>query len=783
MSGNSVYRKRFVLYLLLTGVILSSCTGTKFLAENESLYTGAEIKFESTGKKGSLKRIRTRLEEQIQPKPNTTIFGMRPGLWFYFIAGEPKKDKGFRHWLKTKVGEPPVLIEDVDPGRVGNVLQGTLFNHGYFDATVEESVAIRHKKSKVVYAVSIYPPFRLHEITYPQPRDSVYRAVVEEIKKESLLKPKGRYSLERFQEEQNRIEQVLENYGFYYFDNRYVIFEADTTIGQRQVDVDVTLAAGMPHKAKRIYTLDKINIFTNYTITADSSKIDADTVQINGYNYIDQTKSFRPNIIANAINLRKGDIYTSRAHDYTLSHLMSLGTFRFVNIKYYDSHRDSASLNANIYLTPLEKKSIRLEFQTVSKSNNFVGPGITVGFTNRNFLRGAERFELTLNSAYEVQISRQQSGPLNSLTLGAESSLAIPRFISPLRIHYYNSQYIPNTRFALRFDLQRRINFFQLSSFNALYGYTWRETTAKNHELYIADINYVRLSRTSTEFDQLLERNPVLANSFQNQFIIGTRYSYTLNTQLKEEGVDIFGRRNTNTHNFYLNGNVNVAGNLINYLQETFNEKEAPYKLFGAPYSQYVMGDIDFRHYWQMDLHNKLASRIMIGMGYPYGNATSLPYIKQYAAGGSNSVRAFPARSIGPGTYNVRTDSTRDTRTFFVDQRGDIKLEGNIELRFDIFKSFKGAVFADAGNIWLWREDVPGGKFNKDDFLKELAVGTGLGLRFDLNFFVLRFDVAFPIRKPFLPEAERWVFSEIDFGSKTWRRNNLIYNIAIGYPF
>lgn len=783
---NKVTGLRSILSILTLGVLmLTACSGTKYLSENESLYTGAEIQFESH-KAGNLKRIRSRLEEEIRPQPNTTILGMRPGLWLYFIAGEPKKDKGFRYWLKNKVGERPVLMRDADPGRVANILQGTLFNNGYFDATVEESVVTKRKKSKVVYAVSVKAPFRLREVNYPDPRDGVYQVVVREVERTSLIKPRRRYSLDRFREEQSRTEQLLENYGFYYFDDKYVIFEADTTVGTRQVDVDVTLTPGVPDKAKRIYSLDRINVFTDYSISADSTgKILSDTTRINGYNYIDRTRSFRPEIITNAINLRSGYTYSSTAHDYTLSHLMSLGVFKFVNIRYNDSPRDSASLNASIFLTPMEKKSIRLEFQTVSKSNNFVGPGITASFTNRNFLRGAERFELSVNSAYEVQISRQQTGgPLNALTLGAESSLTVPRFISPFNIDYYNSQYIPHTYFSLGFNLQRRIDFFQLSSFNAMYGYRWRETTAKNHELYLADINYVQLSRTSPTFSQLLERNPVLANSVQNQFIIGTRYSFTLNTQLKEEGVDIFGKRNTNTHNFYFNGNIGAAGNLLNYLQETFNEKSGSYEIFGTPYSQYLMADVDFRHYWQMDRSNKLVTRLMVGVGYPYGNSSTLPYIKQYAAGGSNSIRAFPARSLGPGTYDIRRDSTVDTQRLFIDQRGDIKLEGNVEYRFDIIKVVKGALFVDAGNIWLWREDPErrGGKFDKHDFIQELAVGTGAGLRFDFNFFVIRFDVAFPVRKP-LPQVDRWVFDEIDFGSKYWRRENLVYNLAIGYPF
>jgi outer membrane protein assembly factor BamA len=239
-------------------------------------------------------------------------------------------------------------------------------------------------------------------------------------------------------------------------------------------------------------------------------------------------------------------------------------------------------------------------------------------------------------------------------------------------------------------------------------------------------------------------------------------------------------------HSFYFAGTIDIAGNLLNAVQKQVKKSsDEPFVLFGSPYSQYARFDVDYRYYWQIDVHNKLATRLVLGTGFAYGNSTTLPYIKQFSIGGSNSIRAFPARSVGPGTYDVRSDPNQQGSAFFIDQRGDIKLETNVEYRFDIIKSFKGALFVDAGNIWLLKEDPgrPGGKFDRDKFLKELAVGTGLGFRFDFSFFVLRLDIAFPLRKPYLPPNERWVIDKIDFGSPSWRGDNLVFNIAIGYPF
>jgi outer membrane protein insertion porin family len=780
------YRWRFTVYtLFVVGVtfLISGCTATKFLKEGESFYGGAEINFDTQGKRiGRKKILKNELEEYIIPKPNKKFLGNRTGVWFYYIAGTPKKEKGgLRNFIKKKLGTPPVLFSEAAPERTAKTLNGQLYNEGYFQSKVSYQVKPKRKETEVIYDVILPVPYRLDSIVYPTPRDSVYASILESLREASLLKENQRYDLELMQAEQARIEEELENVGFYYFDDRYLIFDADSTVGDRKVHVELKLEKGIPTRARRIYKINDVNIFSNYTLSMDSSKRLSFANEVDGYNYIDSAGNFRPNVITRVINLKKGNIWRREDHEFTLSHLMGLGVFKFVNIKFSEAHKDSALLNTDIYLTPLKKKSLRAEVQAVSKSNNFVGPGISFTFTNRNFLRGAELFQLRLNSAYEVQVSSQTEGkPLNSFELGLESSLTVPRFISPIRIDYNSLEYIPKTVFKFGVNLQNRVNYFRLNSFNISYGYNWLETASKSHELYPIDISFLQTDKKSDEFQKRLDENPALANSFENQFIIGTRYSYTLNTQLSEDPLQKFEEKKFRTHNFYLNGNIDVAGNLFYTIHRQLNKSgEKPLEIFNAPYSQYVKGDIDFRHYWQFDMHSKLATRLIVGAGYAYGNATTMPYIKQFSIGGSNSIRAFPARSIGPGTYNIRSEE--DPTIQFIDQRGDMKLEGNIEYRFDIVKFLKGAVFVDAGNIWLLQKSEDG-VFNRKNFLNELAVGTGIGLRFDFSFFVLRLDTAFPLRKPYLVD-DPWVIDSIDMGSKTWRKENLVFNIAIGYPF
>lgn len=774
------------LLMILVATCLLGCSGKSFLKENESFYDGSEIKFDTEDRRIRGKKvIAAELQELIAPKPNGKFLGMRPGVWFYYIAGNPNKKKGLGNFIRKKLGAPPILIKDVNAPRTATLLAGDLNNKGYFKSTVSSEVKTKKKESTVIYTVKLRPPYRLDTIQYPRPRDSIYAPIFREVSENSLLKRRQRYDLERMKAEQARMEKALEDKGFYYFDDRYLIFEADSTIGKRKVNLELKLEPGIPTRAKRIYTFGTVSVLPDYSFIPDSISPPADTTVVNRYRYIDRSHRFRPEIITRVINIREGETYSREAQRLTMSHLMGLGVFKFVNIKFSELHADSSRLLTNIMLTPMPKKSIRAEAQGVTKSNNFVGPGLNLTFTNRNFLRGAELFQLKLNAGYEWQISRQDQGSLNSLEIGVESSLTVPRFISPIRIDYNAATYLPKTIFKAGLNIQNRVGYYRLGSANLGYGYVWRETADKTHELYVADVSYVRTDKTSKAFEDLIATNQVLKNSFENQFIIGTKYSFTYNSQLREDPMRGFEKRKVRTHNFYFNGNIDVAGNVIHAIQQIGRERKDSLEIFGSPYSQFVKGDVDFRYYWQLDKHNKIASRLVVGAGYAFGNSTTLPYIKQFSVGGSNSVRAFQARTIGPGTYYIR--ELYPDSVLFIDQRADIKLEGNVEYRFDIFKMFKGAFFVDAGNIWTIREEEarPGGQFKSDAFLSQLAVGTGLGLRVDFSFFVFRLDVAFPIRKPWLDEEGQnpWVIQDIDFGSRAWRRENLIFNIAFGYPF
>jgi outer membrane protein assembly factor BamA len=776
--------------LIVTVIVISGCTATRFLKEGETFYTGAEINIKAKGKIGGQAELKEQLQSFITPEPNGTILGMRPAVWFYYTAGTPEKKKGFRNFVKTKLGSPPVLLRDATPEQTAQALEGQLNNEGYFKSEVAFEIKTKRKKSKVIYQVTLEQPYRIKSVNYIF-LDTAHARLIEDIQKQSLLKENKRYSLDLLSAEQQRIEDVAQNEGFYFFDDRFLLFKADTTVGERMVELDLTVEPGMPDRAYRVYTIKDVTVYPSYDLANDSLSRTGDSTRVGKYLYVDNQHNFRPHIITDVINLTPDSIYRRIDHEYTLSHLMGLNTFKFVNIKYRSIHRDSTKLRASVFLTPTLKKSLRLQLQGVSKSNNFVGPGVEATFTNRNLFRGAEMFQLKLNGSYEMQVRSKQTTPLNAIELGGEASLSVPRFLTPFKIRFSSAKYLPQTQFKLGYSFQQRLQYFTLNSSNIAAGYIWRETTLKTHELFPVDITFIKTSNTSADFNKIVSANPALENSFQNQFILGARYSYTYNTQLSDNIESKYAEKKIRRSDFYFNGSVDISGNLPRTIQSIrFGGAEGPYSFFGQPYSQYVRPTLDFRYYLNLNRRSKIATRITTGVGYAYANSEFMPYIKQFAVGGSNSLRAFPARSVGPGTYNFL--AVNDT-TFFIDQRGDIKIETNIEYRFDIYKAVKGGVFVDAGNIWVLKYDSlrPGGSFDKQ-FLKEIAVGTGFGLRFDFSFFVLRFDLAFPIRKTYIiddTEGEpiknefRWAFRDIDFTSKYWRRDNLVFNIAIGYPF
>jgi outer membrane protein assembly factor BamA len=471
-----------------------------------------------------------------------------------------------------------------------------------------------------------------------------------------------------------------------------------------------------------------------------------------------------------AMQFDPGDVYTRTDHSKSISRLVNLNIFKFVKNRFEVVPRiDSPKLNATYYLTPLPKKSLRAEINASTKSNNLTGSSITLGWLNRNTFKGGEIFSIDATGGFEVQFSGQLSG-FNTYRAGIETNLQIPRFVIPFKSVNTRGGFMPRTNILLDYDMLNKQKLYTMQSFRAGFGYVWKESMQKEHQLNPININYVQPLLITQLYKDTAAKNPTLLKAVEKQFILGSNYNYNYNGLQGKPSM---------SGGSYFNGNFDISGNVAGLLTGANAKNGSPKNIFNAQFSQYIKLEADGRDYFKLSPKSVLANRAIIGIGIPYGNSTSLPYIKQFFVGGTNSIRAFRSRSIGPGTYKDTT-----TTSFLPDQSGDLKIELNTEYRVQLAGLLHGAVFVDAGNIWTFNSDTlkPGSKFTKN-FLNELAVGAGVGLRFDISFLVIRFDVAFPLRIPYLPDGQQWVINKINFGDPTWRKQNLVYNLGIGYPF
>ncbi|RDV15965.1 hypothetical protein DXT99_07685 [Pontibacter diazotrophicus] len=767
--------------LMFIALVMSGCNMTKTVPEGDALFAGYNVRVK--GEKDSSNRqadMETELAATVRPEPNFSILGWRPGLGIY-NAFYTEKESGVKHWIMDKFGDPPVLLSEVDTGAVSTVMSNRLHNRGYFNNTVGSETTIEEKKATIEWTASVGEPYRIRKIEYTLNDSLPVHQAIAQTKTNSRLQPGEPYDLGRMTQERVRIDSLLRNRGYYFFSPELLIFSVDTTVGDRQVDVLLRIKRAAESRALRPYTIDDVFIMANYSV-GDSLSTN-DTLSFRGYHYIPNEDYVKARHLLKGVFLEQDSLYTRQNQLLTVRRMSGLPAYKFANLEYERDTAQSDKLDAFLYLTPALKKSLRAEARMVNKSNNFAGPGVTVSFRNRNAFKGSELFTLEVTGSFESRTGGTGTGEapegveqvgndnLTSYELSAQASLSIPRIVSPFNLRNLRTEFVPQTRIGLGFNFLNRVEFFQMNSYNATYGYNWRPNQFWTFDATPINLQYVRVN-SSEYFDSLLQARPFLQRSFENQFIIGSIYQATYSNQMLER-----------THQFFDNITLDLSGNSLNAVQSLTGSPpptdEEPRSIAGSRFSQYVLLDNDFRYYLNIGAESQLVTRLVTGAGYSYGNSTTLPYVKQFSIGGPNSVRAFRARSVGPGTYEIP-----DTAAFaFFDQTGDIRLQANLEYRFPIAGFFKGAVFVDAGNIWLLREDPDrlGGKFEANDIINELAVGTGFGLRVDVEFFVIRLDLGIPVRVPYRDSGERFVLNE--FNGSFSGENSMVLNIAIGYPF
>jgi outer membrane protein insertion porin family len=714
------------------------------------------------------KKVKDELAGEIKSKPNGKFLWMRPGLALYNTISEPKKDKGIKYWLKYKLGSPPVLLDETYCNQLNTTFENRLYHKGHFNAS--STVIVSRKSGKVAdvkFEIKAHDAYLIDTLMLPETKDTIGQKI-HSIMNNSLIHKGDPYSLETLKNERTRIEDELKSIGFYYFEQDYIMFLADTATGDHKVKLKLEIKDEIPEQGKEVFRIDHIYVAEDIRL----DNYEPDTTLTEGYQVISATNYMKEKYFLNSILYNRGNLYSKRIHNNSVKQLIGLRSYKYVTARYGPSPIHDNMLDVTFLMNPAQKMSISAELNAVSKSNSFAGPGLKLTINSKNFFRGAELFTVNFGGQFEKQLSGDGQGD-TAYEISVDANLDIPRLM-PFKLKKRDHPYLPNANIVLGTGLFARVSLYKFSTYTTGLAYSWRKNESLTHILKPIDISVTNLLEATDDFNKFLEYNPSIRKSFEEQFIIGMSYNFIINKLPP-----------SNPSQYYFNIGMDPAGNLVSLLSGLLGAKrqdsDNSVTVFGQPVSQYFRIRTDMRYYFKTGKESVIATRLYTGVGVPYGNSEVMPYVKQFYAGGTNSMRAFRARSLGPGSYIP----TEDQENVLVDQTGEIRLETNIEYRFPIAGFLKGALFSDIGNIWLVNADTlrPGGQFQFDTFHKQIAIGTGFGLRVDVDLMVLRLDWAFPIRKPWLPEGERWAIKEIDIFDKNWRKDNLIWNISIGYPF
>lgn len=745
-------------------LIFIGCNPTKTLKEHEEILLTNKIKVDNS------KIDKDEIYSIIKQKPNKKILGVfRFHLGVYNLFSEKKESK-----FRDNVGEAPVIYDSLLTERSIKQLELYLDNKGFFQNQVSVEKTVKKQKVTQSYIIKAGTPYLINNINYKfnDPSLGVY---VLSKKDYSLIKKGRNFDVDVLDKERERIKNTLKNYGYYYFTNNSIKYVVDTTMGNQKVDILIELLEDKvevpetdstyfsPHKK---YTINNINMFMGSKSTIERTS-NLDTIEFKGATiyYKDKLK-FKPKMLTHTLNFKPKEDYSLQDQNNTYKQLSGLKLFKNVSIIYEEI--DSNRLNANIYLAPLVFNSYTLEGVGTNTGGDLGVEGNII-YQNKNIFRGGELFNVKLKGGLQIQrvvgVSNSANEifgtPFNTLEFGPEASLEFPRFLLPINLENFSKRSNPKTIINTSLNFQQRPEYAR-KLIQGAFSYSWSETQFKNHYITPFNISFVKLDLTDDFKNTIIaENNPFLLNSYTDHFISAIQYSFMFNNQ----------ELNRIKNYEYFKFNIETSGNMLSTYNRVANNPKDPitnsYKFAGIRYAEYVKSEIDVRFYQNRHTSN-LVERFNLGIGVPYGNLDVLPFEKSFFGGGSNGIRAWPARRLGPGSLS---DSLQNS----ANQIGELKIEANIEYRFDITRLFKGAFFVDAGNIWILKEDAkrPNAEINYKRFYDDLAIGVGFGLRLDFSFFIFRFDLAAPLKDPSKNDPKKY---QIEIKKTT-------LNLGIGYPF
>ena len=729
------------------------------------------------------------VEEEIEAvlayPPNNSFFGssrvrtpLPIGLWAYNAWGD--KQKGLGHFLFKAVGSQPVLISSVSPDTRAKVGENVLHNYGFFRGHIDYDIA-HHKhndrKAKVNYYVHSGRVWRIDSIEYlgfPDYADSLIQAT----RTDSHLQKGAPFTAVTLQNEQTRIANMLRNRGYYYYKPTFATYKADTVAKPYKVQLRMQCAPNLPSVVARQWYIGNINI----TVLRNTFDTPDQTITLprGTYTYSGHKPPIKPDALMRNVLHRRGSLYRAFGQEKTQELLNELALFSNLTLRYTprdttafrqrsNADNEASMVNTNdtldLHITAVMEPRYNADFEinVTERNSDRIGPGISLGLKKKNAFRGAEMLSFKLFGSYEWSTNLKgdrQHGLFNSYEVGTKLSLDLPRMLLP-GMHPQRLRFPATTSISIYGDLLNRATFFRMLSFGTSLTYSWRRNRTSRHE-FSPSLTYSKLNRTTAQFDSILYESPALAVSMQDRLVPAMQYTYAY-TSPRNTRHPVTWQLSIKQAGFFTSAVYAIGGN-------KFNEKDK--KLFNNPFAQFIKVTSELHNNWRLNPNTRLVTRVMGGIAWAYGNSNIVPYSDQFYSGGANSIRAFPIRRVGPGRFVSSGD-----KYAYLDQTGDIKLEGNIELRFPLFGTIYGATFVDAGNVWLLRKDEyrEGGTLRAGSFLKDLALGTGVGLRYDMDFLVLRLDLGFALHDP--ASTRPGYFATDKFSDR------FALHFAIGYPF
>ena len=764
-------RKRWLHYISpLLLWMTASCSVSKFIPEGEYLLDDVKVVSDDKAVKPS------DISGYNRQNPNSSWFSLvKVPMHIYSLSGTDTT-----RWINRfiqKLGDKPVIFDEEVAERSREDMQSALHNMGYMQADVRLRKETRKKKLRLKYLVHPGPAYRISHWDYDIQDDSVRRYMAGYASQ--LMHEGMRFDVNTLDQERQQMTNHLQDRGFYRFNKEYVTCTADTVRGTHLVDLTFHIAPydATSHTTHARYRIGEVNVVTDFDMTHAMRQDFArfDSLHYKGLNIFYRERPFlKPEVLSQNIAITPDSFYSDSRLQHTRSSLGRLHAIKYTDIRFQEDAADSTRLDCHVLLSRNKVNSFSAELEGTNSAGD-LGAAASLSYQNRNLFNGSELFTFKVRGAYEAVTGLQGYSNENYVEYGVEASINFPRFLFPFISAEVRQRTQATSEIGIQFNSQERPEFGRRAA-SVTWGYRWTYKRKWQHRVDVLDLNYVYMPWISSTFREEYLDNPENSNSilrynYENLLIMKAGYGFTYHSDGRES-------RTASNNSYSIRFNIESSGNLLyafsHMLNATRNE-DHQYTVANIAYAQYIKTDIDFTKSFRIDHRNSIVFHVGMGVAYPYGNSRILPFEKRYFSGGANSVRGWSVRRLGPGSF-----AGNDRNIDFINQSGDIKLDLNLEYRTKLFWKLNGAFFVDAGNIWTIRdyEEQPGGAFRFDSFYKQIAVSYGLGLRFDFDYFILRFDAGMKAVNPaYRNSKEHYPLIHPDFG------RDFAFHFAVGYPF